>query len=939
MQRFTSRVDQTLASWNFPQALDSYLRYKSTGLDTPSSEQLAQLLTVAASGSIVDLYETFVDVVIYVLTARRAHELGLEKTIPALLTRLSGRVKDYRLHNLLRMASSTPVAAGGMKEAESVTGEMTILRRLVLTARGSALLEKKAQPDSLEARLARQLSTILMRDPDAEANAQDLLKFSLNHPFLRENTFLLNAATEGRSAAGFSIRSAAAGFCVCDPAPLPPIDPTSADIDSTLYASLDAANPPHPLAATTDTQTIAGSAHARTEALLESRQFSAAEAWIAQIEERGDQFDKLLAIRHRFSLLKGTGQSWAAISLAAGSRVEKPGFRRELPLRDLLIGVPWRSLRDNEGDIRLPIAIYMALAEEVQTADSELHALLRQALRRLLHYHGVTSCADLDAQMLRTSNASVVFLFRYVCVENYLTGLPSIDTSKALTQERVRILQRLHSLDSANASYYEEEIRDLTYRLELQEGVESFDRSRVFVNLDGIRRWAKRALREDLLRYQSLIEAGSDTLAALQDAVTKLRGNLPLPEALFQQATTEADKVLVDMLLRLRTQYLSSPEDGLDVFLSLRIRHGSLSGNVRGPLEEASLLTLRDEGTGAYRPNEVWADRLGLRGSPRESDFNAAFAQFSSTFDAAINHLIREIVQIKSKEKPDGAFDFPVTLPAVNVIKAQITKSTSFDDFLASAFDVFSALMRSPLQKVKKALQETLKLTVEGALETLRIKLADCVPATQYFQLATALGRASTNVAAAIDRVADWFAPDPLTDPSRTYSIDDLVQMGVQITRTAHAGFAPEVTIRVEPELPSFKMDTGAMVVLDVVYTLLDNVFRRSGIPTSPHVELSVSMPDKNHLEFHMTNDVFRGSRTPQIEQRLQRIRDIIATDSGSQTAASEGGSGFIKLRRIGMNSRSGERTRLTFGYASDSTFEVRVAIPIYTEDTEAIAK
>jgi hypothetical protein len=48
--------------------------------------------------------------------------------------------------------------------------------------------------------------------------------------------------------------------------------------------------------------------------------------------------------------------------------------------------------------------------------------------------------------------------------------------------------------------------RDITWRVELEEGVASFDRSRVFVNLEGIKSWVRRALTEDLLRYQSLID-------------------------------------------------------------------------------------------------------------------------------------------------------------------------------------------------------------------------------------------------------------------------------------------------------------------------------------------------------------------------------------------------------------------------------------------------
>jgi hypothetical protein len=52
-----------------------------------------------------------------------------------------------------------------------------------------------------------------------------------------------------------------------------------------------------------------------------------------------------------------------------------------------------------------------------------------------------------------------------------------------------------------------------------------------------------KALTEDLLRYQSLIDVNSDALVALQDAIAKIRGNAPLPEAVLQHPTSDADKL------------------------------------------------------------------------------------------------------------------------------------------------------------------------------------------------------------------------------------------------------------------------------------------------------------------------------------------------------------------------------------------------------------
>jgi hypothetical protein len=82
-----------------------------------------------------------------------------------------------------------------------------------------------------------------------------------------------------------------------------------------------------------------------------------------------------------------------------------------------------------------------------------------------------------------------------------------------------------------------------------------------------------------------------------------------------------------------------------------------------------------------------------------------------------------------------------------------------------------------------------------------------------------------------------------------------------------------------------------------------------------------------------VVNEVATGIRTPEVEERLKKLLDHMQSDSFSRDAASEGGSGLIKLKRIGMKSISGARTQISAGFTSDHEFDVRVAIPFYTEE------
>jgi len=929
IQRFQERVDQTLSAWQLPPFLATYLRYELTGLYAASSEELSHVLRVAATGSVVDLYETLIEVITFLAIAGKDRIGDLHSAVIAVLTTLSNNFDDFRINSLIRTLSNlVPARAPSKPEPQA----QTTLDHLVRRARSVYTADRNINSD-MEAKIISSLSSIVRRSGSAEQATQDLHKFALNHGFLIEAPFLLLAATDTRTVAADSVRRMARAFACCQP--VKATDQTlspSKDTDASILYDLEMSDPRHPLAASLESESLPGSIHAQIERLIEINELKSAQLLISNVNELGDSVDKLQALKHEFLYFAQAGDWWNAAKLAAQTRIEHPGFRWELPMLPLLEGKTWANLRDNDTSPYLTISLYMAVVEQTQTTDSPLSALLRQALRRLLKSQGIASCADFSAESLGVNSKTLLFILQYVCVENNLVGLPGIDTSKLLTQERVKICQRLRELDPSNTPQYDEETRELTYRLELQEGVASFDRSRVFVNLDGIRRWARSTIREDLLRYQSLINANSAALVALQGAIQKLRGTTSLPNELHADLSTESDKLMLDMLLRLRDHYLTNPEDGLDVFLSLRIRHGSLAGNIRGPLEEETLLSLKDETNSSYLPNLYWAERLGVLGTNASVPLDAAFAKFSNSFDSAINHLIRDIIQVRSKEKPEGAFEITVSVPLVNLIKAQISKTSTFDDFLEIVFEFFAASMNGPLKRAKQSLQETLKTTLDEALDTLRIDIAGCASAYVYPIFAASVGRASTNVASAIDRVADWFTPDPLTDATRTYSVRSLVEMGIQITQNTHSGFMPKVIVRVQEDIPPLKMTTGAIVILDVIFTLLDNVFKRSGIATSPNVAITVSMQEQL-LDFHVVNEVAEGIRTPEVEERLEKLLEHMQSDSFSRDAASEGGSGLIKLKRIGMKSPSGARTQIAAGFKSDREFDVRVAIPFYTEE------
>ncbi len=105
------------------------------------------------------------------------------------------------------------------------------------------------------------------------------------------------------------------------------------------------------------------------------------------------------------------------------------------------------------------------------------------------------------------------------------------------------------------------------------------------------------------------------------------------------------------------TEFPLSTTHGLDCYLSMRVRHGTLSGQLRSPLEEQHLITQRESGSQEYKPNEYWPNRLPEVSPERRSKVEERLSTFSKSYDDFIDRIANKLIQIRSKDKPEGLFD------------------------------------------------------------------------------------------------------------------------------------------------------------------------------------------------------------------------------------------------------------------------------------------
>jgi len=263
-------------------------------------------------------------------------------------------------------------------------------------------------------------------------------------------------------------------------------------------------------------------------------------------------------------------------------------YALEFPAESLFRGRKW-------ADFRLfdPITVGLVAHREFEArGDANVSYICKMACRAFLHAGLREHIGEVFDKASKERKEQVVDFLRDVWIEQNLSMCHQYQTTAEVRIERMRVLQLLLSWEGERAPEYAEAIKDLTFEQTLQRGLERIDQTRVFANESAITRWAEKELEQDYERWRRLSESSSGG-RSVDDMLRQYALDPMNVEVLKEFASgkpTASDALLIDLLDRLFKRFLLDPTDGLDTYLSLRIRHGSLRGTILGPLEEQGLL-------------------------------------------------------------------------------------------------------------------------------------------------------------------------------------------------------------------------------------------------------------------------------------------------------------------------------------------------------------
>lgn len=469
-----------------------------------------------------------------------------------------------------------------------------------------------------------------------------------------------------------------------------------------------------------------------------------------------------------------------------------------------------------------------------------------------------------------------------------------------LDEERLAILSKLKSFVPERSSTYDEEIKLILRRQEVTKAIKSLDRSKISMDEEPIRDWARKNLRGKFDRFRALIDAGMETVSSsvALELLDRLASNTPDAKP-FEIPDNELSALFAEMLSELCRESSLNSRHGINSYLSLRIRHGTISGQLRRPSQEQHLLTTVSTG-GEYGPNDYWSDLLQPHiGHENAARVSAQLSAFSKEYDQLVDRFSSDYVQIRRPEKPKGLISYKFAEAVVVTFSSDAKDLTDFDEFLNAFFSIFWGHMEHVLGTVQSYIKSDLKAEFDDLFSRATDSILEDINTPTLPMLNDAIVRARSGVHDALNEMAGWFDV-PQTIENSPLHIEVLVEIGKQMVRRLHPNFDPLVTVS---GLLDFKLSNALILFTDALFILFGNVVKHADLE-QPSVDISFDQTVDGVLELNFVSECRDISRH---RHNIEEAKAKLKSADVSKDLSTEGGTGFPKLAKIMAFSRAVE--------------------------------
>jgi hypothetical protein len=636
--------------------------------------------------------------------------------------------------------------------------------------------------------------------------------------------------------------------------------------------------------------------------LARGKNYLAAAARIASLnasEKIGLSHNDMSVLEVKLLILGGDISG--AVSRGTTRFLENHYYSAVIPIKKLVLGLLRQHDEPlNESTTRGKISTAIMFDIHSRYISSEHDVERSDAFNDLLKKEGVSHASKLPIENSGYTARELQYFLQYLAIPNVLDQCLDLQSTKAVEEERVSILLKLDEmlgdLEETESEAIKEELREIRTKQVVRETARKLDESKIYVNIEAIRRSVDVTLKETWNRYYLAFHDQADAqIERLEQIVRSSLGD-QIRFVNLNAPSTKRSALFHRMVLELAEQFTTNKEFGLNANLSTNIRHGYVLRELRSPLVSLRLVTNKDSDSGSYLENPHWNERLMALSSDQKLEIQKALARFSEIIDGHIEDLNRHKLRVKSEKSIDGLFIYNLTDRSIDQLYRKFSAIDDYDEFVSRVFSVFWEATEASLERVRNYLTNVVLVDLHVAVDNLEADFASIAKNYQLTDIISLLPNAKIELRHAIERVSSWFALSR-DHEYQDYSLKTAFDVGLRTVESYYSDITIDASFNSNEE---HQMKGSTLPFFARLFDLLlDNAGKHGAERNSKLVVSAETTWDKEMLLLTVSNTLKENHDMARLAERVNQINSDYGKEAAKDLVGEEGGSGYPKIWKI----------------------------------------
>ena len=519
-------------------------------------------------------------------------------------------------------------------------------------------------------------------------------------------------------------------------------------------------------------------------------------------------------------------------------------------------------------------------------------------------------------------NQRIISFLKYTCSQEILKHSIHINGSKDRLEERLKILNFLKEKDLSSIRFYEDEIKTITNILIIQKGLLELDESKIYVNEQGI-------INNELKEFEAVYERFKAIGAIGEKGQLKiLKGNNGSRLVAFEynEETSKSGKiefstnpvydVYKELFDAIKDKFLHS-KFGIVAYLSTRIRHGVLIGEIRPIFEKHRLITQKEGESGAYRKNNHWDQQYLSETSINKALIQDLLRDFSYVVDGLIFDLIQKYLQVYEVEKkPDGWFNYDFEENDLFWFSIRALSVKDFNEFANDAFEILWEKTDKNLTVIRQKIQSDISNLFNDMFEKLERDVTG-VLGNNSQNLLRSVRDCSTEVQTVLARISGWFKRSGTI--TSDFKLENLINIVMQYCNKSRPG----QIINLKQDLHFDKTIKGDYYThfADLIRIFIENILKHADDKT-PIIEANIgAKEDRGFLVITIENGITNT-------ESVDALKNVWEGETiHLEKLVSENKSGFHKAYKILKSDLASDGNTFTTELTDENKFVISIYI------------